>query len=166
VADTAADECAVQSIAVDEDMTNKPDAAPAAAPARGLRAWCAHAFAIEPYDETSLSPEEKAVLERLAKQIDDRHLTTAAVLLVQSNRNMNWIGSQILVMFQPIFDLTHPLLNALLRNFGLNVPQKDYPVLCTAFEKRYSIEYFSQRLEAYAAGEYNNNPVQASDKPA
>lgn len=149
-----------------DNTTNKPEAAPAAAPARGWRAWWAHAFAIEPYDESSLSEEEKAVLERLAQQIDKRGLTTAAVLWVQSNRNMNWMGSQVLVMFQPIFDLTHPLLNALLRNFGLNITPKDYPLLCTVFEKRYSIEYFSQRLEAYAAGEYNDNPASASDKPA
>ena len=151
---------------MDNDKTIKPDSGEPAAPAKGWRAWLAHAFAIEPYDESSLSDEEKAVLERLAQQIDKRGLTTAAVLWVQSNRNMNWMGSQVLVMFQPIFDLTHPLLNALLRNFGLNVAPKDYPLLCTVFEKRYSIEYFSQRLEAYAAGEYNNNPAKTGDKPA
>jgi hypothetical protein len=133
---------------------------------RGLRAWLAHAFAIEPYDETSLAPEERAVLDRLAMQIEKRKLTSAAVLWVQSNRHMNWLGSQMLVMFQPLFDMTHPVLNGLLRNFGLNVPPAEYKHLCTAFEKRYSIEYFIQRLEAYAAGEYNEDSAQASDKPA
>ncbi len=150
---------------MDEHKPDSDTPAPAEQP-RGFRAWLAQAFAIEAYDENSLSVEERAVLERLALQIDKRGLTSAAVLWVQSNRHMNWMGSQVLVMFQPIFDMTHPLLNAMLRNFGLNIPPAEYPTLCTAFEKRYSIEYLVQRLEACAAGEYNDNSAQASDKPA
>jgi hypothetical protein len=133
---------------------------------RGFRAWLRHAFAVEPYDESSLSEEERAVLRRLAQQIERRGLTSAAILWVQSNRHMNWMGSQFLVMFQPLFDLTHPLLNSILRHFGLNIPPADYPTLCTAFEKRYSIEYLIQRLEACAAGEYNAQPAPASDEQA
>jgi hypothetical protein len=133
---------------------------------QGFRAWLAQAFAIEAYAESSLSPQERAVLERMALQIHKRKLTSAAILWIESNRHMNWMGSQVLVMFQPIFDLAHPLLNAMLRNFGLNIPPADYPTLCAAFEKRYSIEYFVQRLEACAAGEYNDDPAKVSDKPA
>jgi hypothetical protein len=140
--------------------------APAQPPARGWRARWAHAFAIEKYDETSLTQEERMVLDNLALQIEKRRLTSAAVLWVQSNRHMNWLGSQFLVMFQPIFDMTHPVLNGLLRNFGLNIAPKDYRHLCTAFEKRYSIEYFIQRLEACAAGEYNKDSAPAGDNPA
>lgn len=156
---------AVQCTAVDEQDHN-PSTPQPAGPQRGLRAWLAHAFAIEPYDENSLSLEERSLLERLALQIHKRGLTSAAVLWIQSNRHMNWMGSQVLVMFQPIFDMTHPLVNALLRNFGLNIPPAEYPALCSAFEKRYSIEYLVQRLEACAAGEYNEDSAQASDKPA
>jgi hypothetical protein len=46
------------------------------APRRGFRAWLAHAFAVEPYDETSLSADERQAIERLAKRIDERGLST------------------------------------------------------------------------------------------
>lgn len=120
---------------------------------RGFRAWLKHAFAVEPYDESSLSAEEKEALERLAARIHEKRLSSAAILWVQSNRHFNWLSSQVMVMFQPIFDMTHPLLNAILRNFGLAIPPAEYPKLVAAFEKRYSVEYFVQRLEALVAGD-------------
>jgi len=134
-------------------------------PPGGLKGWLRHAFAVEPFDESCLLPEEKAVLERLARQIHSRRLTSPAILWLQSNRHMNWLGSQFLIMLAPFFDMTHPFANAMLRNFGLNLPPADYPVLCQALEKRYSVEYLVQRLEARAAGEYNDQPAIASDSP-
>jgi hypothetical protein len=70
---------------------------------------------------------------------------------MQSNRHLNFLGSQAMVAAQPMFELTHPVLNGVLRHFGLNVPPEDYPLLTTAFEKRYSIEYLVQQLEAHLA---------------
>ena len=121
-------------------------------PARGFRAWLKHAFAVEAYDESVLGAEEKQAIERLAARIHEKGLTSAAILWVQSNRHFNWVSSQFMVMFQPIFEMTHPVLNSILRNFGLAIPPQEYPKLVSAFEKRYSIEYFVQRLEALAAG--------------
>jgi len=122
-------------------------------PPRGMRAWLAHAFAVEPYDETSLTEEERQVIERLAERIHARRLTTAAIFWVQSNRHFNWVSSQAMIFFQPFFDMVHPVLNGILRNFGLAIPPAEYPQLMSAFEKRYSVEYFIQQLEARAAGE-------------
>ena len=58
-----------------------------------------------------------------------------------------------MVFFQPFFEMTHPLLNGVLRYFGLAIPPAEYPQLMSAFEKRYSVEYFLQQLELHAAGE-------------
>lgn len=127
---------------------------------RSVRAWFKYAFAVDKYDESSLSTGEKEILERLAAQIHGRGLSSPAILWLQSNRHMNWFGSQFMVAFQPIFDMAHPLLNSFLRVLGLNVPLEDYPKLQSAFEKRYSVEYLVQRLEALAAGEYNNLSAQ------
>jgi hypothetical protein len=141
------------------------DSAPAEAPQpQGWSARLKHAFAVEPYDETSLSAEERQAIERLAARIDERGLTTAAIVWMQSNRHFNWVSSQAMVFFQPFFDMAHPLLNSVLRNFGLAVPPAEYPQLMSAFEKRYSVEYFIQQLELHAARQGPKEPAQA-DQP-
>jgi hypothetical protein len=123
-----------------------------AGPPRGFWAWLRHAFAVEKYDESSLSEDDKSALQRLAERLHAKRLDSAAILWFQSNRHMNFLGSQALVAAQPIFEMTHPLLNAVLRTFGLNIPPEDYPLLVAAFEKRYSIEYLIQRIEGLMAG--------------
>jgi hypothetical protein len=125
----------------------------------GLRAKLAHAFAIESYDEESLEPEERAALERLAHGIHSRGLTAAAILWIDSQRGLNFIGSSALVFAQPFFELGKPYLNFLLRLFGfgkkdenpLQVTPAEYEQLYTAMEKRYSIEYLVSRLEQLQA---------------
>ena len=131
---------------------------------RSFRDWIKHAFAVEKYDESSLSEEDKAILDRLAVQIHGRGLASPAILWLQSNRHMNWFGAQFIVAFQPIFEMTHPFVNMFLRVIGLNVPVEEYPKLHGAFEKRYSIEYLVQRLEALLAGEYNSHSAQPEDE--
>jgi hypothetical protein len=127
---------------------------------KGWRAWWAHAFAVEKYDESSLSGEEKAMLTRVALEIQRRGMTTPAILWVQANRHMNWIGSQMLVGLKPIMELADPFLQFLSR-FGLYFSPEEMPILISAFEKRYSVEYLLQRLEAAQAGEL----VEPTDSP-
>ena len=88
-----------------------------------------------------------------------RAVTAAAIVWVESNRHMNFIGSQFLVMFQPIFDLLHPVVNPILGKFGMHIPPEKLPKLQAALEKRYSVEYFIQRLEACVATDYNVQPT-------
>jgi hypothetical protein len=115
---------------------------------RGLKAWLKHAFAIEKNDESSLSADDKAVLLRMAERIHERRMGSAAILWLQGNRHLNFLGSQAMVAAEPMFEMTHPLVNGVLRFLGLNIPPEDYPLLIAAFEKRYSIEYLIQLLEA------------------
>jgi hypothetical protein len=130
---------------------NTAGAAVEVRPQAGFRAWLAHAFAVDAYDESSLSPAEKQVLDYIARRIDERGMGTAAIVWMQSNRHLNWMSSQFMVFFQPFFEMVHPLLNGLTRNFGLSLKPEEYKQLAAAFEKRYSVEYFIQRLEHYAA---------------
>lgn len=133
-------------------------------PPRGFWNWLKYAFAVEKYDESSLDPADKDALQRFAERIHAKGLTSAAILWMQSNRHMNFLGSQAMVLAQPVFEMTHPLLNAVLRNFGLNVPPEDYPLLVSAFEKRYSVEYLVQRMEALLAEEPGSSGPRAADK--
>lgn len=127
----------------------------------GLRAWFAHAFAVGEYSADSLAPEEREALERLAQGIHKRGLTPAAILWIDSQRGLNWIGSQALVFAEPLYDLAKPMLNFLLRLFGfgrrggnpLELNPQEYKVLYSALEKRYSIEYLVSRLEELQAGD-------------
>jgi len=128
---------------------------------RGWRKWWKHAFAAEKYDESSLSDEDKSTLISLAKRIHVRGMAAPAILWAESHRYLNFIGSQALVMFQPFFDMTHPFLNALLGRFGMHIPPEEYPKLYAALEKRYSIEFFIQQLEALSAKDYNKGSTQS-----
>lgn len=118
-----------------------------------FNAWLAHAFAIEAYDETSLSEEERASLTRVAEAVHGRGLTAAVIAYVEAHRNFNFFGSQALVFANPIYDLSKGYINSLLRFLGfrkgpvLSLSSDEMSVLASALEKRYSIEYFIQRLE-------------------
>jgi len=123
------------------------------APPRGFRAWLAHAFAIERYDESSLSEEEKDLLTRLALKIKERNLVAAAIIWSESSRNMNWMAAQALIVAQPIFEMAQPLIHPLLRHLGIGLTPDELRLFSAALEKRYSIEYLLQRLELAEAGE-------------
>lgn len=130
-------------------------------PAGGLLAWFRHAFAVDKYDENSLSEEDKAILEKVARRIHEKKMTAATILWAESHRNLNFIGSQLMIFSQPLFDITHPLFNSVLNRFGIHVPPADFDKLARALEKRYSIEYFVQQLERLSAEDYNNKPPNA-----
>jgi len=125
-------------------------------PQGGLLAWFRHAFAVEQYDEASLNVDDKEILERIARRVHEKKMTAATILWVESHRNLNFIGSQLMVFSQPLFDMTHPLFNAVLNRFGIYIAPADFPKLARALEKRYSIEYLIQQLERFAAEDYND----------
>lgn len=120
-------------------------------PQGGLIAALRQAFAIESYDESSLTEEERTALDDLARSIHVRRMTAPAIMFIESNRHMNFLGSQLIVMAEPVADLASPVLNPILKRFGMHLPLKELPLLQAALEKRYSVEYLVQRLEHYAA---------------
>jgi hypothetical protein len=129
-------------------------------PPTGWRDWLAHAFAVDKYDESSLEPEERALLTRIGVEIAARGLATPAIVYIDSQRHMGWLGAQALVFAQPLVEIVHPFLDPFLKRFGIALSTDEMPTLISAFEKRYAPEYLVQRIEAARAGELTSGPIE------
>src|SRR3989449_11304599 len=73
----------------------------------GLTARIRHAFALEPGGRP-LSPEDVALLERVAATVVERGMATPAILFLESVGPMNFLGSQALHFFTPILEVVFP----------------------------------------------------------
>src|SRR5229473_931810 len=73
----------------------------------GLTARMRHAFALEPEGQP-LSPEDLALLERVAATVAERGMATPAILFLESVGPMNFLGSQALHFFTPILEVVFP----------------------------------------------------------
>ena len=69
-----------------------------------LKAWCSHAFAVEPPEE-GFGPEEEALAERVARFVVRRRMTTPALMVLETGRPFNFIGSQFLTFLSPFLTL-------------------------------------------------------------
>lgn len=87
--------------------------------------------------EQALPEEEDALLEKLANKVVERGMTVPAILFLESVKPLNYIGSQVLVFFEPVIQT--------LFNF------KDYNTLRVALEKRQTIEILIQKIEGLDA---------------
>ncbi len=83
--------------------------------------------------EKILSPEENAVLDKVAKKTIDLGMSVPAILFLESVKPLNYISSQVMVFFEPIVQS--------LFNFT------DYNTMRTALEKRESIEILLLKIE-------------------
>jgi hypothetical protein len=88
-------------------------------------------------EKSPLPAEEIAVLEKVARKAVDRGMTVPAILFLESVKPLNFIGSQVMVFFEPIIQTLFNL--------------KDYDTLRCALEKRQSIEILIQKIEEYDA---------------
>jgi hypothetical protein len=88
-------------------------------------------------NENPLPPEEEAVLDKVAHKVVDRGMTVPAILALESVKPLNYIGSQLMVFFEPIVQS--------LFNF------KDYDNFRSALEKRVTIEILLLKIEKYDA---------------
>jgi len=70
----------------------------------GLKARVKHAFVVEPEGQP-LSPEDLALLERVAATVAERGMATPAILFLESVGPMNFLGSQALHFFTPILEV-------------------------------------------------------------
>ena len=68
-----------------------------------VRAWCAHAFAVDPAD--GFEAEEEALATRVAGFVVRRRLTAPALMALETGRPLNFIGSQFLVFLSPFLTL-------------------------------------------------------------
>jgi hypothetical protein len=65
-----------------------------------FKTWWAHAFAVDdPAQEWSA--QERELVERLARFVVRRRMTTPALMALETGRPLNFIGSQFLVFLSP-----------------------------------------------------------------
>jgi len=84
-------------------------------------------------NKSPLNPEENEVLDKLAKKTVQRGMAVPAILFLESVKPLNFIGSQVMVFFEPIVQS--------LFNF------RDYDTVRGALEKRQTIEILLLKIE-------------------
>jgi hypothetical protein len=81
-----------------------------------------------------LTEQEDAVMEKIAKWVVKKQFTVPAILFLESIKPMNFIGSQVMVFFEPIVQSVFTF--------------KDYTLFREALEKRESVEILLRKIEA------------------
>ena len=93
--------------------------------------WWSHAFAVEKPDD-GFDAEEEALAERLARFVVRRRMTTPALLVLETGRPFNFIGSQFLVFLSPFLTLVFS--------------PEEYERFVRFLEKRPSIEFLVDKI--------------------
>lgn len=88
-------------------------------------------------DAPGIPEEENAVLEKVAKKVIKWRMAVPAILFLESVKPLNYIGSQVMVFFEPVVQS--------LFNF------KDYDNFRMAMERRENVENLLQKIEKYDA---------------
>lgn len=99
--------------------------------------WLRHAFAVEPAGPPKLSADETRVVDRLARAVVRRGMTTPTLMALECSHPLNFVASQAMVFVGPIAKL---IFN-----------RKNYDMLTRILEKRGSVELLAQRIETFAA---------------
>lgn len=86
-------------------------------------------------EKSPLAAEEDAVLDKLALKVVDKGMAVPAILFLESVKPLNFIGSQVMVFFEPVVQAVFSF--------------KDYDTFRTALEKRESIEILILKIEEY-----------------
>lgn len=103
-----------------------------------LRSALAHAFALSGQD-SRLDAEDLALLDRFARLIADRGLTTPAIFLVESLVPLGFLASQ--------------LVHALTPMMGMVAPPDDIERLARVLERRDAPTVFIDRLQRMEGGQ-------------
>jgi hypothetical protein len=101
---------------------------------QSIKQKLSHAFAVDPPGPAEPTEPQRAVVERLCREVVRRRLTTPAIAFLQMSQPLNFIASQALHFFMPI-------LSAVTDTQGV----QHFAVF---LEHRGSVEYICRRLEA------------------
>ncbi len=88
-------------------------------------------------EKPAMPEEEQAILKKVATKVVERRMAVPAIVFLESVKPLNFIGSQVLIFFEPIIQTVF--------NF------KDYDNFRSALEKRESIEMMILEIEALDA---------------
>ncbi len=96
--------------------------------------WLKHAFAVEPEGAVEPTAAQKAVVDRLCRQVVARGLVAPALVFLESVRPLNYVTSQTLLFFEPVLSaLADPAACRDLADFLEHRGSVDY--LCRRMEK-------------------------------
>ncbi len=83
---------------------------------------------------SNITPERRvAIIERIASRVVDLKLTPLAIVMLESSKPLSFIGSQLMVFFQPIITAIFPF--------------QQYDEVAALLEDRTSIEELIQTIE-------------------
>ncbi len=101
--------------------------------------WLKHAFAIEPKGPVEPNEAQKAIVDRLCRQVVDRGLATPALVFLESVRPLNYVTSQTLQFFAPVLSAV--------------ADAKACQDLADFLEHRGSVDYLCRRIEELSKNE-------------
>ena len=108
-----------------------------------------HAFAIPSDSEIVPTEEQKDIIDKVCIEISRRHLTSPALIFLESFRPLNYIGSQVMHFF-------HPFISAITNANG-------YRIFSEFLESRSSIDYLYNRIE-YFENEFEKEGINKNIK--
>jgi hypothetical protein len=73
------------------------------------------------------------LLGRIARKVVDLRLTPVAIILLESSKPLSFVGSQLMVFFQPIITAVFPL--------------RSYDEVAALFEERENVEALIRQIE-------------------
>lgn len=95
--------------------------------------WLRHAFAVDPPGPAEPTDAQRAIAERLVREIVRRRMSTPALLFLEASRPLNMLGAQALHFLQPLISA---------------VADGDGPRRFAEFlERRGSIDWLCRRIE-------------------
>ena len=99
--------------------------------------WLRHAFAVEPPGPAIPSDEQRAVVDRVCREVVRRHLATPALMFLEMSRPLNYITAQALHFFAPFVSIV--------------AGGQGHRHFAAFLERRGSIDYMVRRIEELEA---------------
>lgn len=99
--------------------------------------WFRNAFAVDAEGSLEVTPRQKEIVDKLAKSLVRRRLTTPALFALEMGRPLNFIGSQAMLFFQPIVSVLFDT--------------EGYREFARLMEHRESVAYLCERIETIEA---------------
>ena len=91
-----------------------------------------HAFDIGDSENYNPDEKQKIIVDKVCREVVNRHLAMPATILLETFRPLNYIGSQVMHFFQPIISTV--------------LPGDGYTDFSQFLEQRGSVDYLCQRI--------------------
>ena len=96
-----------------------------------------------PPEEEELQSEEIELLRKIAQKVVDMRMTVPAILFLESVKPLNYIGSQVMVFFEPFVGALFNFRTMNMQGMKLN----EYDLFRRMMEKRDNVERLLQKIE-------------------